>query len=317
MQTEVTIGIDIGGTNTVFGIIDKTGKCYAEQTISTQAYANVEDFIQDLVAIVNNKLVSLNVTLIGIGIGAPNGNYYNGTIEHAANLRWKGIIPIVELLEKQFHLPAFVTNDAKAAAIGEMVFGGAKGMKNFTVITLGTGLGCGIVINGKLVYGHDGLAGELGHTIVHPNGRACNCGRRGCLETYVSATGIKRTACELLTTENMASELRDIPFRQLTAKQIYEAAKKGDPIALEAFRHTGEELGCALANLIALTSPEAIFLLGGVANAGEWLFKPTKEQMEQNLLHVFKQKVKILRSSLPDNAAIFGASAFAWNELNR
>lgn len=315
MQTKVSLGIDIGGTNTVFGIIDQAGKCYAEGTLSTQAYNNIQDFITKLHADISTQLDSLDILPIGVGIGAPNGNYYNGTIEHAANLYWKGIIPIVELIEKKFKLPAVVTNDAKAAAIGEMIYGGAKGMKNFVVITLGTGLGSGIVVNGQLVYGNDGLAGELGHTIVHPHGRACNCGRRGCLETYVSATGIKRTACELLATENIESQLRDIPFHQLTAKRVYEAAEKGDPIALEAFQHTGEELGSALANLVAITSPEAIFLQGGVANAGEWLFKTTQEQMEKNLLHVYKQKVKILRSSLPVNAAIFGASALAWNEL--
>jgi len=317
MATKVSIGIDIGGTNTVFGIIDKSGKCYAERHIPTQAYANVQDFVQDIHATILHKLTTRPLMPVGIGIGAPNGNYYNGTIEHAANLRWKGIIPIVELIENQFHLPTFVTNDAKAAAIGEMIFGGAKGMKNFAVVTLGTGLGCGIVVNGQLVYGHDGLAGELGHTIVHPHGRTCNCGRQGCLETYVSATGIKRTACELLATETIASELRDIPFHQLTAKKVYDAAQKGDAIALAAFKRTGEELGRALANLVNLIRPEAIFLLGGVANAGEWLFKPTREQMEENLLHVFKQKVKILRSSLPDNAAIFGASALVWNEMER
>lgn len=223
---------------------------------------------------------------------------------------------MVELLNKQFGVPAFITNDAKAAAIGEMVYGGAKGMKDFVVITLGTGLGSGIVVNGKLVYGHDGLAGEVGHTLICGGDRYCNCGRRGCLETYASATGIKRTACELLALENTPSALRDIPYTEITAKKVYDAAQKGDPIALEAFRITGEQLGKALANLVAIISPEAIFLQGGVANAGEWLFKTTQEQMEANMLYIFKQKIKILRSSLPTNAAIYGASALVWTELN-
>lgn len=316
MQTTVSLGIDIGGTNIAYGIIDKSGNSFVTGSSPTLSYNTPQDFITDLHRIVKKELSDRNIQLIGIGVGAPNGNYFNGTIENATNLRWRGTIPLVELLEQQFGVPAFITNDAKAAAMGEMIYGGAKGMKNFVVITLGTGLGSGIVVNGQLVYGHDGLAGEVGHTLVCGGDRYCNCGRRGCLETYASATGIKRTACELLATENTPSGLRSIPFDELTAKNVYEAAQKGDPIALDAFRITGEVLGKALANLVAITSPEAIFLQGGVANAGEWLFKTTHEQMELNMLYVFKQKVKILRSSLPMNAAIYGASALVWNELN-
>ena len=316
MQTTVSLGIDIGGTNIAFGIIDKNGNCLANGSLPTTAYNTPQDFVQDLYKTVKKELDKLDVQLVGIGVGAPNGNYFNGTIENAANLSWKGTIPMVELLTKQFGVPAFITNDAKAAAIGEMVYGGAKGMKDFVVITLGTGLGSGIVVNGKLVYGHDGLAGEVGHTLVCGGDRYCNYGRRGCLETYASATGIKRTACELLALENTPSALRDIPYTEITAKKVYDVAQKGDPIALEAFRITGEQLGKALANLVAIISPEAIFLQGGVANAGEWLFKTTQEQMEANMLYIFKQKIKILRSSLPTNAAIYGASALVWTELN-
>ena len=315
MQTNVSIGIDIGGTNTVIGLIDQAGKCYVEECVPTRDFNKIQDLVDELYRIVLEKQEQLGVTPIGVGMGAPNGNYFNGTIESPANLKWKGTIPIVEMLEKKFRIPAYVTNDAKAAAIGEMVYGGAKGMKNFVVITLGTGLGCGIVVNGDLIYGHDGLAGELGHIIVKPGGRACNCGRRGCLETYASATGIKRTASELLATEVTASELRNIPFSELTAKEIYHAAQKGDPIALEAFSRMGNMLGAALANLVAIISPEAIFLQGGVANAGEWLFKTTGEEMERNLLYLYKQKISIRHSSLPVNAAIVGASALVWKEL--
>lgn len=315
MKTKVSLGIDIGGTNIAYGLIDKEGNCILNDSRPIASYSTPQEFIANLHQEIDQCLATHNVELIGVGAGAPNGNYFNGTIENAANLNWKGTIPFVELLEKEFHLPAFITNDAKAAALGEMIYGGAKGMKNFAVITLGTGLGSGIVINGELVYGHDGLAGELGHTIVKPNGRYCNCGRRGCLETFVSATGIKRTACELLAVENTPSKLRDIPYNEITAKKVYDAAQTGDPIALDAFRITGEVLGAALANLVAITSPEAIFLQGGVANAGEWLFKTTHEQMEANMLYLFKQKVKILRSSLPSNAAIYGAAALVWNEL--
>lgn len=255
MQTTVSLGIDIGGTNIAFGIIDKSGNCLANGSLPTTAYNTPQDFVQDLYKTVKKELDNLDVQLVGIGVGAPNGNYFNGTIENAANLSWKGTIPMVELLTKQFGVPAFITNDAKAAAIGENGVRRGKRDERLRRVTLGTGLGSGIVIKpGKLVYGHDGLAGEVGHTLVCGGDRYCNCGRRGCLETYASATGIKRTACELLALENTPSALRDIPYTEITAKKVYDAAQKGDPIALEAFRITGEQLGKALANLVAITA---------------------------------------------------------------
>ena len=309
MYTKVALGIDIGGTNIAYGLIDREGHCLLCDSRSTASYATPQSLVESLHRHIESDCQRLDLHLIGVGVGSPSGNYFNGTIENAANLSWKGIIPFAELLREEFRVPAFITNDAKASALGEMVYGGARGMKDFAVITLGTGVGSGIVVNGQLVYGHDGLAGELGHTIVRPGTRACNCGRRGCLETFVSATGIKRTACELLAVENAPSHLREIPYHDITAKKVFDAAQTGDPIALETFRLTGEILGIALANFVAVTSPEAIFLQGGVANAGEWIFKPTRESMEANLLHFYKNKVKLLPSSLSENAAIYGAAS--------
>ena len=315
MRTKVSLGIDIGGTNIAYGVIDKEGVCVLTDSKPIKQFPTPQEFIATLHREIEDHLTSPNVELVGVGVGAPDGNYFTGTIEHAANLNWKGRIPFTELLQKEFGLPAFLTNDAKAAALGEMIYGGAKGMKDFAIITLGTGLGSGIVVNGQLLYGHDGLAGEVGHTIVNPRGRACGCGRRGCLETYASATGIKRTACELLATENAPSRLRELPYEEITSQKICEAAREGDPIALETFRFTGEILGMALANLVAILRPEAIFLQGGAAKAGDLLFAPTREYMEKNMLFLFKDKVRILPSSLPSNAAIYGAAALVWNEL--
>ena len=319
MKKEVALGIDIGGTNTVFGFIDREGNYLAEGNIPTAKHEDIRDYLKELYLEIEKVLDTIRseVNLVGIGIGAPNGNYYKGSIDFAPNLPWHDVIPLCDLV-KEFYpeLPVYLTNDANAAAIGEMVYGGAQGMKNFIMVTLGTGLGSGFVANGELIYGHDGFAGELGHIIVSPNGRQCGCGRHGCLETYVSATGVKRTAYKMMAKYNYPSELRAIPFNEMTAKRVSEAAAKGDMIAINTFKYTGKMLGEALANMVAITSPEAIFLQGGVANAGEWLFKTTQEQMEANMLYVFKQKVKILRSSLPTNAAIYGASALVWNELN-
>lgn len=256
--------------------------------------------------------------MIGIGIGAPNGNYYKGSIEFAPNLRWHDVIPLCDMMKEYYPtLPIYLTNDANAAAIGEMIYGGAKGMKNFIMVTLGTGLGSGFVANGELVYGHDGFAGELGHIIVSPNGRQCGCGRQGCLETYVSATGVKRTAYKMMAKYNYPSELRTIPFNEMTAKIVAEAAEKGDMIAINTFKYTGKMLGEALANAIAITSPEAIFLFGGLAKAGNLLFEPTKDHMEMNLLKIYSNKVKLLPSQLDKNAAIYGAAALVWKELNK
>ncbi len=315
---EVAIGIDIGGTFTKFGIVDKEGNCMIDDSISTGTTPDVQDFLPVLKAAVDVLVSKLeqDVSIKGIGIGAPNGNFYTGKIEHAPNLKWKGVVPFIELFRKHIDLPMALTNDANAAAIGEMMYGGAKEMKDFIIITLGTGLGSGIVANGELIYGHDGFAGELGHVTVVKDGRQCGFGRSGSLETYVSATGIKRTVFQLMADTLYDSEFRDITFNQLTAKMITDAAKNGDKIALKAFEVTGKHLGRALANAVAFSSPEAIFLFGGLANAGDFIFNPVKEHMEKNLLPIYKNKVKILPSGLKDtNAAVLGASALVWKEL--
>jgi len=319
-MNEVVVGIDIGGTFTKFGLVDREGIVYGESSIPTDFTDDVNLYARDLhkaVMALFNK-VPQQLILKGVGIGAPNGNYYKGTIEFAPNLRWKGIVPLVEIFKNLFHLPVVLTNDANAAAIGEMIFGAAKGMKDFIVITLGTGLGSGIVVNGELVYGHDGFAGELGHTIVKLNGRMCGCGRRGCLETYVSAPGIKRTVFKLLSDTLYKSDLRRYSWDELTPEMISEAANAGDPVATEAFEYTGEILASKLADAVAHTSPEAIFLLGGLANAGDLIFIPTRKFFEEKLLAIYKNKVKILPSGLADkNAAVMGASALIWKELEK
>jgi len=316
---KVALGIDIGGTNTEYGFLEKNGNCLIKNSISTVSHQNIDSFLHELYLSIENtkKELDENIIISGIGIGAPNGNFYKGTIEYAPNLKWKGVINLVELFQEYYKLPVFLTNDANAAAIGEMIYGGAKEMKDFIVITLGTGLGSGIVANGEIVYGHDGFAGEIGHTIIETNGRLCGCGRNGCLETYASATGIKRTVIELLLnhpTEN--SELRGFKYEDLSGKIIENAANLGDKIALEAFNFTGKMLGLSLANAVAHTSPEAIFLFGGLACAGELIFKPTKYYMEENLLRIYKDKVQLLPSGLSGaEAAIMGASALVWKEI--
>lgn len=318
-KQNVVLGIDVGGTNTVFGFIDDSGKCVGECSISTQPQDSAEMLFERLHEAANNLWMGLgeNYTMAGVGIGAPNANYYKGTVEQPPNLNW-GTVNVVDILKKYYDVPAAITNDANAAAIGEMKFGAAKGMKDFIVITLGTGLGSGIVAGGDLLYGADGFAGEIGHVTVIPNGRLCGCGRKGCLEAYASATGIKRTVFELMCNYTAESELREISFNQMTAKMIYDAAVKKDPIALEAFRFTGCVLGGALANTVAHTSPEAIILFGGLANAGDLILNPVKKYMEENLLGVFKNKVKILHSNLTEgNSAILGAAALIWNELDK
>ncbi|HBH50163.1 MAG TPA: glucokinase [Bacteroidales bacterium] len=318
---EVVIGIDIGGTFTKFGIVDKEGNCLKENFTSTDKYTEFEVYLEHLHTEIEELISSINeeIEIKGIGIGAPNGNYYHGTIEHAPNLNWKGTIPFVNKFKEYFPgLPIRLTNDANAAAIGEMIYGGAKNMRDFIVITLGTGLGSGIVVNGNVVYGHDGFAGEMGHLNVKHRGRMCGCGKRGCLETYVSATGIKRTAFKLLAERVDKSELRGISYNDLTSKMISEAAKKGDKIALDAFEMTGRVLGVKLADAVAFSSPKSIFIFGGLAKAGELIFEPTRRYMEENLLPIFKGKVEILPSQLQDaNAAVLGASALAWRELQK
>ncbi len=316
-QKEVVLGVDIGGTNTKFGYVDKSGNLLAEGEMLTEAHQPAEEFFERLHTqaedLFNSKKDQLK--LAGIGLGAPNGNYYKGTIEQPPNLSWK-YVDVVATLHRWYSIPIALTNDANAAALGEMLFGAAKGMKDFIVITLGTGLGSGIVANGELIYGHDGFAGEIGHTIVDPNGRQCGCGRRGCLETYASASGIRRTVEELLKMPAPPSELREISLEQITSKRIFEAAQRGDKLALEAFELTGRYLGMKLADSVAHTSPEAIILFGGLAAAGDFIFSPTKKYMEEYLLGIFKNKVRLLPSGLPKgNSAILGAAALMWKQL--
>ena len=313
---KVSIGVDIGGTNTVFGIVDENGSVLFNGHIPSPKEDNPKKFAADLAGAIKNLMAKTDdVEYLGIGIGAPNANYYSGTIEHAANLPFKGIVPFVNMLKE--HFPGMdnisMTNDANAAALGEMIYGGAKGMRNFVMITLGTGLGSGFVVNGDLLYGHDGFAGELGHITVTPEGRECGCGQFGHLETYCSATGMVRTALELLSHHNAKdSLLSKKSFKEMTSKDIYEAAKKGDEIAKTVFEITGDILGQALADTVHIVSPKAIFLFGGPTAAGDLIFKPTIESMENNLMPVFKDKVKILPSKLKmGDAAIVGASALA------
>jgi len=319
---QVAIGIDLGGTSTAVGLVDQSGHVLIDDDFVTKDFQDFRDFINKLHEVIdklyNQVKENQEIELCGIGIGAPNGNYYRGSIEFAPNLPWKGILMFVEELKKFYNIPIVLTNDANAAAIGEMIYGGAKGMKDFIVITLGTGLGSGIVANGKLIYGADGFAGELGHTIIRHNGRFCGCGLQGCLETYVSATGLKRTVFHMLARFSYPSDLRDKTFNEITSKMVAEAAQQGDKIAIESFEYTAKILGQKLAEAVAYTSPEAIFLFGGLAQAGDILFVPTKKYMEDNLLRIFKNKVKILPSGIPDQyAAVLGASALVWAEIER
>lgn len=317
MRMEVTLGIDVGGTNTAFGFVDINGKCIAESSIPTKAQNSAADLFARLYPEIDKLYSSISdrCVLKGVGIGAPNANYYRGTVENPPNLKW-GVVNVVELIKQYFDVPTAITNDANASAIGEMLFGAAKGMKDFIVITLGTGLGSGVVVDGKLVYGSDGFAGEIGHTVYDPNGRQCGCGKKGCLETYASATGIKRTVMELLANSNEDSALRNVSYNDLDSKMIYSAALAGDSLATKAFEFTGKVLGLKLADAVAVTSPEAIILFGGLALAGDLIIEPTKKSLEQNLFHVFRNKVKILQSGMPEgNSAVLGAGALIWNEI--
>jgi glucokinase len=319
MALEVVLGIDIGGTFTKIGLVDRKGSIHYEDEISTTGYERIEEFIFALHAHVMQKLeeIGTKFSLLGIGVGAPNGNYYEGTIENAPNLAWKGRIEFVKLMEEQFHLPVLVTNDANAAALGEMLFGDASELQNFVMITLGTGLGSGLVVNGDMVYGHDGFAGELGHVLVYDHGRQCGCGKRGCLEAYVSATGIKRTVYELMAEENTESAFRKIPFSKLKPKIITAHAEAGDPIAIKAFEKTGYLLGRALADTVAHISPSKIFLFGGLAKAGKWIIDPAKKSMEEHLLPIYRDKIDIVPSALlKKNIAVLGAAALIWKRLD-
>jgi glucokinase len=318
---DLSIGIDIGGTNTSFGVVNRRGDILWEGLIKTRDYASPEKFIEELrVSIAPEMAKRGRNHFIGAGIGAPNGNYYTGRIELAANLPWNGIIPFRDMAMAALELPVVLTNDANATAIGEMIYGSAKGMKDFLVVTLGTGLGSGFVANGRLIYGHDGFAGELGHTIAIREGRPCGCGRRGCLETYASATGIVTTAIEFLQQEKQLEAHPDIWLssvwrarKEVSAKDIFNAAEAGDPLALSVFDYTGKILGQSLADAVAITSPKAIIFFGGLAQAGRYILDPTKKYMEENLLQVFKNKIDMLLSGLGEkDAAILGAAALAW-----
>jgi len=314
----LAIGIDIGGTGTKFGIVDRNGNVLFSGDLSTKKHKVVETFIDELhdVLIPLIKNAGGAGRIKGIGVGAPNGNFYTGTIEYAPNLPWKGVIPLAKLIEDKFKLPVTLTNDANAAAIGEMMYGAAQGMKDFIMITLGTGVGSGIVANGHLIYGHDGFAGELGHTIVIPDGRLHEgTGKHGSLESYASATGVTLTALETLEKSKEKSLLRAVPKEKMDSKAVFEAAIQGDKLALEIFEYTGKILGLALANAVMFSSPEAIVLFGGLTKAGDLILKPTRTHMEENLIQVFQNKVKILVSHLKESdAAILGASALVWDQ---
>jgi len=315
MMQQLVAGIDIGGTNTSFGLVNANGELVFKESVPTEHFPIPEDLVAVVCEHIKRAVLSFqNFELLGAGIGAPNGNYFKGTIEFAPNLKWYGIIPLAKLFEERLGVKTSLTNDANAAAIGEMMFGAAKGMKDFIFITLGTGLGSGIVSNGELVYGHDSFAGELGHVIMFPDGRQCGCGRKGCLETYCSATGIKRTYSDLLMSHHEKMETNE---KMTDAKFVFDKAMNGDRYAIEAFNYTGDILGLALANSVAYTSPEAIFLFGGLALSGDFIFKPAIESFENNLLNIYKNKIKILPSKLKENdAALLGAASLIWKNLN-
>ena len=317
MNSQCVVGIDVGGQTTKIGVVDSMGAVLAQTVIRTDTYTDINPYIAELAEAVNKviKESGKEGKIRGIGVGAPNANYYNGTIENAVNLVWGGTksIPFAQLLsEAMGGLPVALTNDANAAAVGEMAYGAAKGMKNFIMITLGTGVGSGIVVNGEVLYGHDGFAGELGHTCaVRNNGRTCNCGKTGCLETYASATGVARTAREWLELSDEPSLLRNVD--KIASKDVYDAAKEGDKLALKIFEYTGTVLGRSFADFIAFSSPEAIVLFGGLARAKEFLLQPMEDAMNANVLPLWKNKVKIVFSQLKESdAAILGASALAW-----
>lgn len=316
MKKPYVIGVDMGGTNTAFGIVDTDGKILASDSIKT-AVPKLDDYVDQFYKAVTalTKKAGVEGQIQGIGIGAPNANYFTGVIESCVNLPWPTPIPLAKIIEEKFNLPVAITNDANAAAMGEMTYGVARGMKDFIMITLGTGVGSGIVIDGKVVYGHDGFAGELGHVLMRrENGRMCGCGRCGCLEAYCSATGVARTAREYLVSSTEPSLLRDMPSEKITSKDVYDAAIKGDKIAKDVFDFTGAMLGEALADFTVFSSPSAFILFGGLTKAGELLLKPLRESMDRNMIKMFRGKVQILLSELKESdAAVLGASALGWD----
>jgi glucokinase len=316
MAKPYVIGIDMGGTNTAFGIVDARGNVIASDSIKTAKHADIKDYIDELYTEISRIIAANDAVgkINGIGIGAPNANYFTGIIEDGVNLPWPTPIPLADLITTKFGIPCLITNDANAAAIGEMTYGVARGLKDFIMITLGTGVGSGIVINGQMVYGHDGFAGELGHVIVkRNNGRICGCGRTGCLEAYCSATGVARTAREFLEIRKDESLLRNYDLSAITSKDVYDCAASGDALAKEIFEYTGTILGEALADFVAFSSPEAIVLFGGLTKSGDFIMKPVKEAFDKNILPIYKGKVKILLSELKESdAAVLGASALGW-----
>ena len=322
MSKPYVLGVDIGGTNTVFGIVDARGHVVASSSIKTKKHADFDDYIENLREEVNRLLIANEAEdkIQGIGIGAPNANYYTGEIQNPPNLPWGPVIPLAEKVSKAFNgIPVAITNDANAAAWGEMTYGAARGMKDFIMITLGTGVGSGIIVNGQLVYGHDGFAGELGHLVVkRTNGRICGCGRTGCLEAYCSATGVARTAREYLEIRKDPSVLRNLQIEDITSKDVYDAAVAGDAMAMEIFEYTAKILGDAFADMVAFSSPQAIILFGGLAKSGDLLLKPLKEEFEKMLFPIYRGKTKILLSELKESdAAVLGASALGWEAKYR
>ncbi|MDA3880290.1 MAG: ROK family protein [Prolixibacteraceae bacterium] len=321
---KLTVGIDIGGTNTAIGIVNERGEVVNKISIPTPSHGEIEKYIDEIAQALNElservKAEHRDAEILGIGVGAPNGNFYKGTIEYAPNLSFDDIVPFVDLLKKKFtqYETIVLTNDANAAAIGEMIYGGAKDMKNFVMFTLGTGVGSGLVVNGEMVYGADGFAGECGHTMLIPGGRKCGCGIDGHLEAYCSASGMKRTAIEIIARDNAAdSILAYKTFNELDSKEIYEAAVADDKVAIEVFEKTGHWLGMSLADTVHHLSPEAIFLFGGPTAAGDYIFKPTIESLNNHLLPMFKNKIEVKKSELNlGDAAIVGASALVWKTL--
>ena len=319
MMKPYVIGLDLGGTNSVFGIVDSRGEIKATTAIKTQGYDKVEDYVDaavEALKVIIDQVGGLG-TIKAMGIGAPNGNFYTGTIEFAPNLAWghNGVVPLADMFSKGLGgIPVALTNDANAAAIGEMIYGVARGLKNFIVITLGTGVGSGIVINGQVVYGCDGFAGELGHVIAQrEGGRSCGCGRFGCLETYCSATGVARSAREFLEKSTTPSVLRDLKPEEITSLDVSLAAAEGDKLAIDVYEFTGKMLGQACADFAAFSSPEAFIFFGGLTKAGDLLMKPLKKAYDENVLKIFKDKAKFLISGLEgSSAAVLGASAVGW-----
>jgi glucokinase len=320
-KQDLVIGIDVGGQSTKLGVVDARGNILYQSVISS-LQRELDEYINDITAAINDLVAQCKEdgNVKGIGIGAPNGNYYKGTIEFAPNLKWAYdsngnpmVIQFAKLISDRVNIPVVLTNDANAAAVGEMTYGIAKGMKNFIMITLGTGVGSGIAINGNIVYGHDAFAGELGHTTIIRDGRPCGCGLKGCLETYTSATGVARTAKEFLQRDNTPSLLRNLDIEKISSKDIYDAAKQGDKLALEIFEYTADIMGKAFANFVAFSAPEAIVLFGGLTKAKEFLTENIEKSMNENMLKMWKGKVKLLYSTLKDSdAAILGASALGW-----